>query len=126
MRGMSEVVSLRPAQGPSLRGSPEDKIWAVIASVGKTSRIANIYASRDAALADVRDGEIDAALDAEIAKFIAEGPTDDEIQRAATVFASGQIGTLADGKLAPDMTGQDCSVQPSLMVPLGQALIDTS
>ena len=49
---MSEVVSLRPAQGPSLRGSPEDKIWAVIASVGKTSRIANIYASRDAALAD--------------------------------------------------------------------------
>ncbi len=52
MMGMSEVVSLRPAQGSSLRGSPEDRIWAVIASVGKTNRVANIYASRDAALAD--------------------------------------------------------------------------
>ncbi|WP_324261264.1 pitrilysin family protein [Altererythrobacter sp. H2] len=35
-----------------------------------------------------------AALDAEIAKFIAEGPTADEIQRAATVFASSQIRGL--------------------------------
>ncbi len=35
-----------------------------------------------------------AALDAEVAKFLAEGPTEDEIQRAATVFASSQIRGL--------------------------------
>ena len=35
-----------------------------------------------------------AALDAEIADFIAKGPTADEIQRAATVFASGQIRAM--------------------------------
>lgn len=42
----------------------------------------------------VDQATLDAALDAEIAKFIAEGPTEDEIQRAATVFASGQIRGL--------------------------------
>ncbi len=35
-----------------------------------------------------------AALDAEIAKFIAEGPTEAEIQRATTVYAAGQIRGL--------------------------------
>ena len=35
-----------------------------------------------------------AALDAEIAKFISEGPTADEIQRATTVYAAGQIRGL--------------------------------
>jgi hypothetical protein len=41
---MSQVVALR---------SPgEDTLWAVVASVGRTSRIANIYPSRHAALED--------------------------------------------------------------------------
>ncbi|MFZ1741502.1 MAG: pitrilysin family protein [Pontixanthobacter sp.] len=48
--------------------------------------------------ADVRPGVdkdvLAAALDAEIAKFIAEGPTDAEIQRATTVYAAGQIRGL--------------------------------
>ncbi|GAA4643161.1 pitrilysin family protein [Pontixanthobacter gangjinensis] len=35
-----------------------------------------------------------AALDEEIAKFVAEGPTDAEIQRATTVYAAGQIRGL--------------------------------
>ncbi|WP_120717456.1 M16 family metallopeptidase [Tsuneonella amylolytica] len=34
------------------------------------------------------------ALDAQIAKFLAEGPTADELQRAATVYASSQIRGL--------------------------------
>ena len=42
----------------------------------------------------VEQARLEAALDAEIAKFLAEGPTDDEIQRAATVFASSQIRGL--------------------------------
>jgi hypothetical protein len=41
---MSEIVTLpRPA---------DDRLWAVIASVGRTNRIAEIYSSRMAALAD--------------------------------------------------------------------------
>ena len=36
---------LRPAQG-------DDTLWAVVASVGRISRVADIYHSRDAALAD--------------------------------------------------------------------------
>ena len=41
---MSEVVSLHRPR--------EDTLWAVIASIGRNNRIADIYASRDAALAD--------------------------------------------------------------------------
>ena len=48
--------------------------------------------------ADARPGVdkdvLAAALDAEIAKFMAEGPTADEIQRATTVYAAGQIRGL--------------------------------
>ena len=36
---------LRPAGG-------EETLWAVVASVGRVSRVADIYQSRDAALAD--------------------------------------------------------------------------
>lgn len=35
-----------------------------------------------------------AALDAEIAKFLAEGPTKDELQRATTTYAAGQIRSM--------------------------------
>jgi hypothetical protein len=41
---LSQVVSLP-------RGV-DDTLWAVIASIGRNTRIAEIYASRDAALAD--------------------------------------------------------------------------
>ncbi|MCK8787025.1 hypothetical protein M0638_21865 [Roseomonas sp. NAR14] len=41
---MSEVVSLSRLA--------EDRIWAVIASIGRTQRIAEVYPSRVAALAD--------------------------------------------------------------------------
>ena len=49
-------------------------------------------------LADVKPG-IDpavtaAALDERIAVYLAEGPSEDELRRAATVYASGQIRTL--------------------------------
>jgi len=50
------------------------------------------------AWADARPGvsaeQLSAALDAEMARFIAEGPTQDELQRAATVYAAGQIRGL--------------------------------
>lgn len=36
----------------SLRGGSDDTLWAVIASVGKTHRVAEVYANRMAALAD--------------------------------------------------------------------------
>lgn len=36
----------------SLRTGPEDTLWAVVASVGKTHRVADVYGSRMAALAD--------------------------------------------------------------------------
>lgn len=41
---MSQVVSLRPPGA--------DTLWAVVASSGQTTRIAEIYPSRTAALAD--------------------------------------------------------------------------
>lgn len=48
--------------------------------------------------ADAKPGvsqeQLAAALDAEIAKFIAEGPTEDELQRATTTYAAGQIRGL--------------------------------
>lgn len=48
--------------------------------------------------ADVRPGknaaDVAKALDAQIAKFLAEGPSADELQRAATSYAVGQIRTL--------------------------------
>lgn len=48
--------------------------------------------------ADVKPGEdtavVSAALDREIAAFLAEGPTQDELQRAATVYTAGQIRGL--------------------------------
>lgn len=48
--------------------------------------------------ADARPGvdeaTLGAALDAEIAKFMAEGPTADELQRATTNYAAGQIRGL--------------------------------
>ncbi len=42
---MTEIAVLRPAPG-------DDTLWAVVASVGRDSRVADIYHSRDAALAD--------------------------------------------------------------------------
>src|SRR5690606_18472684 len=48
--------------------------------------------------ADAKPGvsqeQLAAALDAEIAKFVAEGPTADELQRAVTTYAAGQIRGL--------------------------------
>ncbi|MCC6717537.1 MAG: hypothetical protein IT555_06610 [Acetobacteraceae bacterium] len=51
---MSEVISLPRAR--------DDTMWAVIASVGRNSRVANIYASRAAALEDRswREQQVDA------------------------------------------------------------------
>ena len=46
---MSEVVSLQEVAGKR-RG--EDRLWAVIASVGRNNRVAEVYPNRDAALAD--------------------------------------------------------------------------
>jgi len=43
---MSEVVALDQAR------KRDDSLWAVIATAGRTERVAEIYASRDAALAD--------------------------------------------------------------------------
>ena len=42
----------------------------------------------------VSEDQLAAALDAEIAKFVAEGPTADELQRATTGYAAGQIRGL--------------------------------
>lgn len=42
---MSEVINLA-------RGVSEDTLWAVIASLGRTTRVAEIFPSRNAALAD--------------------------------------------------------------------------
>ncbi len=41
---MSEVIALRPAR--------DDTMWAVVANIGKTTRVADIYPTRGAALAD--------------------------------------------------------------------------
>ncbi|MCQ8278070.1 hypothetical protein NFI95_06370 [Acetobacteraceae bacterium KSS8] len=46
---MSEVVPFRPA---SPQGGRDDTLWAVIAEAGRISRVAEIFAARDAALAD--------------------------------------------------------------------------
>ena len=43
---MSQIVSLSPARGG------DDTLWAVVASVGRKNRVAEIYPSRHAALAD--------------------------------------------------------------------------
>ncbi len=51
---MTEVIRLPIAR--------EDTLWAVVASMGKTSRVAEIYPSRTAALADRtwREQQVDA------------------------------------------------------------------
>ena len=51
---MTEVIRLLIAR--------EDTLWAVVASMGKTSRVAEIYPSRTAALADRtwREQQVDA------------------------------------------------------------------
>jgi hypothetical protein len=43
---MSEVVAIRGS------GRRDDSLWAVIVASGKTETIANIYPTRDAAMAD--------------------------------------------------------------------------
>ncbi|MGN6498451.1 MAG: M16 family metallopeptidase [Tsuneonella sp.] len=42
----------------------------------------------------VSEEQLAAALDAEIAKFVAQGPTADELQRAVTTYAAGEIRGL--------------------------------
>jgi hypothetical protein len=49
---MSEVVKLDHLRNARTRLGAEDSIWAVIATAGRTQRVAEIYPSRDAALAD--------------------------------------------------------------------------
>lgn len=46
---MSEIVPFRPA---GAAGGRDDTLWAVIAEAGRTSRVAEIFPGRDAALAD--------------------------------------------------------------------------
>jgi len=46
------VNSISPLRRSSLARSGDDTLWAVIATVGKADRIAEIYRSRDAALED--------------------------------------------------------------------------
>lgn len=46
---MSEVVTLDHLRNARNR---DDSLWAVIATAGRTHRVAEIYPSRDAALAD--------------------------------------------------------------------------
>ena len=49
---MTDIIPFfRPPAGGDERPR-EDRIWAVMAEAGRTSRIAEIYPSRDAALAD--------------------------------------------------------------------------
>ncbi|MFC0408409.1 hypothetical protein [Roseomonas elaeocarpi] len=45
---MNQVVSLRA----SATGSAEDTLWAVMATFGKTHRVAEIFSNRAAALSD--------------------------------------------------------------------------
>ncbi len=45
---MSDIVTLDHVR----TARREDKLWAVIATAGRTQRVADIYPSRDAALAD--------------------------------------------------------------------------
>ena len=46
---MSEIVTLDHVRSARAR---EDSLWAVIATAGRSQRVAEIYPSRDAALAD--------------------------------------------------------------------------
>ncbi len=46
---MSEIVRLDHVRNARNR---EDQLWAVIATAGRTQRVAEIYPNRDAALAD--------------------------------------------------------------------------
>ncbi len=43
---MSEIVEFRP------RGSGADTLWAVMASIGRRTRVAEVFPSRERALAD--------------------------------------------------------------------------
>ena len=45
---MSQIISLTTRLPPAR----EDTLWAVMATIGRTHRIAELYPSRDAALAD--------------------------------------------------------------------------
>ena len=51
---MGEIARFPRAGDGSLTGEAQtgDTLWAVVASVGKTHRVANVYASRGAALDD--------------------------------------------------------------------------
>ncbi len=51
---MTEIVTLDQVRNARTRdeGSKGDSLWAVMAVAGRSRRIAEIYASRDAALAD--------------------------------------------------------------------------
>ncbi len=49
---MSEVVSLRGVRDDPRRLAHDDSLWAVVASIGKNERVAEIYPNRHAALAD--------------------------------------------------------------------------
>jgi predicted Zn-dependent peptidase len=66
----------------------------------RVSANAEIYAQAGqfVVFADAKPGvseeALGAALDAEIAKFVAQGPTQDELQRATTVYAASQIRGL--------------------------------
>jgi zinc protease len=66
----------------------------------RVSASAEIYAQAGQFVisADAKPGvteeALGAALDAEIAKFVAQGPTADELQRAATVYAASEIRGL--------------------------------
>src|SRR5690606_22669856 len=42
----------------------------------------------------VSSDQLAAALDSEISRFVAEGPTEDELQRATTVYAASEIRGL--------------------------------
>ena len=46
---MSEIVTLDHVRSARAR---EDQLWAVIATAGRIQRVAEVYPSRDAALAD--------------------------------------------------------------------------
>lgn len=49
---VSRITPLRIPHNASPSRGGDDTLWAVIATVGKTDRIAEIYRSRDAALED--------------------------------------------------------------------------
>jgi hypothetical protein len=49
---VNSITPLRPPQHAHHARSGDDTLWAVVATVGRTDRIAEIYRSRDAALED--------------------------------------------------------------------------